>query len=170
MEYTVIRSNRRTVALEITRDLKIVVRAPKQMPKKEIERFVAGHAEWISVHYARQAARVQAHPEPTAQETALLKQKAKDILPQKVAYYAERMGVQPTGVRITSAKRRFGSCSAKNALCFSWRLMQYPEAAVDYVVVHELAHITQHNHSAAFYRVVQSVMPDYKEREKLLRE
>lgn len=170
MEYRVIRSKRRTVALEITRELEIVVRAPQKMPNKDIEKFVAEHAEWIRVHYARQAARVAAHLEPTEAEIALLKQTAKEILPQKVAYYAKLMGVSPTGVRVTSAKRRFGSCSAKNALCFSWRLMQYPQAAIDYVVVHELAHIKQHNHSAAFYREIQKVMPDYKDREKLLRE
>lgn len=170
MEYRVIRSKRRTVALEITRELEIVVRAPHRMPQWEIEKFVTSHAEWIRVHYARQAAKVAAHPEPTEQEIAVLRQKAKEILPQKVAYYAALMGVTPTGVRITSAKGRFGSCNAKNALCFSWRLMQYPEAAVDYVVVHELAHIKQHNHSAAFYREVQKVLPDYKMREKLLRE
>lgn len=170
MEYRVIRSNRRTVALEITRELEIVVRAPQRMPKKDIERFVDAHADWIRIHYARQAARSAAHPTPTEAEIAALKQKAKDILPQKVAHYAKILGVTPTGVRITSAAKRFGSCSAKNALCFSWRLMQYPEAAIDYVVVHELAHIKQHNHSAAFYRVVQSVMPDYRERERLLRQ
>ncbi len=169
MEYTVIRSSRRSVALEITKKLEIVVRAPQRMPQKDIEKFVADHAAWISVHYARQAARVAAHPEPSDAEIAVLKQKAKQELPQKVAHYAAIMGVTPTSVRITSAAHRFGSCSAKNGLCFSWRLMQYPQAAIDYVVVHELAHIKQHNHSAAFYRVVQSVMPDYKEREKLLR-
>jgi len=170
MEYTVIRSNRRTVALEITRELKIVVRAPKRMPQKDIEAFVKDHAEWIRVHYARQAARAAVHSEPSEAEIKALKQKAKDILPHKVAYYAKIMGVTPTGVRITSAKERFGSCSGKNALCFSYRLMQYPEAAIDYVVVHELAHIRHHNHSAAFYRFVESVMPDYKQREKLLKQ
>jgi predicted metal-dependent hydrolase len=169
MEYTVIRSARRSVALEITKKLEIVVRAPQRMPQKDIEKFVADHAEWIRVHYARQAARVAAHPEPSDAEIAVLKQKAKQELPERVAHYAAVMGVTPTSVRITSAAHRFGSCSAKNGLCFSWRLMQYPQAAIDYVVVHELAHIKQHNHSAAFYRVVQGVMPDYKEREKLLR-
>lgn len=170
MEYILIRSSRRTLALEITRDLEIVVRAPQRASKREIEKFVTDHMEWIRVHYARQAARVAAHPEPTAEEIAVLKQRAREILPQKVAFFAQQMGVTPTGVRITSAQHRFGSCSAKNSLCFSWRLMRYPEAAIDYVVVHELAHIKQHNHSAAFYRVVQSVLPDYREREKLLRQ
>lgn len=79
------------------------------------------------------------------------------------------MGVSPTGIKITSAKKRFGSCSGKNSLCFSFMLMQYPEEAVDYVVVHELAHIRHHNHSRDFYRFIEKYMPDYKEREKLLK-
>ena len=126
--------------------------------------------EFVRQLEAQQQKAASAPPPPTEAEIAALKEKARAILPQKVAYYAAVMGVTPTGVRITSAKGRFGSCNAKNALCFSWRLMQYPEAAVDYVVVHELAHIKQHNHSAAFYREVQKVLPDYKAREQLLRE
>ena len=91
------------------------------------------------------------------------------MLPGKVAAYARRMGVAPASVRITSARTRFGSCSAKNGLCFSWRLMQYPEAAVDYVVVHELAHIRHHDHSPAFYAFVAQFLPDYRQRAALLR-
>ena len=79
------------------------------------------------------------------------------------------MGVQPTGVRITSARTRFGSCSGKDSLCFSWRLMQYPEDAVDYVVVHELAHIVHKNHGPYFWALVGQYMPDYKRRRALLR-
>ena len=86
-----------------------------------------------------------------------------------MAHYAEWMGVTPTGVKITGAKTRFGSCSAKNSLCFSLYLMAYPDAAVDYVVVHELAHIRHKNHSPAFYAEVARVMPDYRERRKLLK-
>lgn len=67
-------------------------------------------------------------------------------------------------------EKRFGSCSASNRLCFAWRLMRYPEAAVDYVVVHELAHIRYKNHGPAFYRLIASVLPDYKERIKLLKQ
>ena len=79
------------------------------------------------------------------------------------------LGVTPTGIKITSAKKRFGSCNGKNSICFSLYLMQYPQAAIDYVVVHELCHIRHHDHSPAFYRLVESVLPDYKERERLLR-
>ena len=79
------------------------------------------------------------------------------------------MGVQPTGVKITAARTRFGSCSTKNSLCFSLRLMRYPDECVDYVVVHELAHIRHKNHSRAFYQEVARYLPDYAAREAKLR-
>ena len=100
---------------------------------------------------------------------AELKARAKAELPPKIAAYAAILGVRPTGFKVTSAKKRFGSCSGKNSLCFSWRLMQYPEEAIDYVVVHELCHILHHDHSRAFYAAVSSVMPDYKARQKRLK-
>ena len=87
-----------------------------------------------------------------------------------MAHFAAILGVQPAGIRITSAKKRFGSCSGTDHLCFSWRLMLYPNEAVDYVVVHELAHIREKNHSPAFYNVVAAVLPDYKRRAALLRD
>ena len=79
------------------------------------------------------------------------------------------MGVCPTGITVTGAQKRFGSCSAKDRLCFSYHLMRYPEPAIDYVVVHELAHIFHKNHSKSFYAYVEKYMPDYKECEKLLK-
>ena len=80
------------------------------------------------------------------------------------------MGLTPAAVTITGARKRFGSCSASNRICYSWRLMQYPEEAVDYVVVHELAHILHKNHGKAFYACVEEVLPDWRERRRLLRE
>ena len=169
MDYTLIRSSRRTMALEVTRDGRLLVRAPQRAPQAVIDRFVASHADWIAAHLEKQRQRAQAHPPLTEDEIAALRQKARDILPGRVAHYAERMGVTPTGVKITGAKTRFGSCSAKNSLCFSLYLMAYPDAAIDYVVVHELAHIRHKNHSPAFYAEVARVMPDYRERRKLLK-
>lgn len=90
-------------------------------------------------------------------------------IPPKVRHYSTIMGLRPTGIRITSARTRFGSCSGKNSLCFSWRLMGYPEEAVDYVVVHELAHIVHKNHGPDFWALVGQYMPDYKRRRALLR-
>ena len=171
MEYTyrVIRSDRRTVALEVTRDGEVLVRAPRRMSRRDIDAFAASHADWIEKALARVKARAEAHPEPTPEERAALIARAKAELPARVAYYSAIMGLESTGVRITDARTRFGSCSAKNRLCFSWRLMQYPAQAVDYVVVHELAHIAEKNHGPAFYARIAEVLPDYRAREKLLR-
>ena len=80
------------------------------------------------------------------------------------------MGLVPAGIKITSARTRFGSCSGKNSICFSWRLMLYPPEAIDYVIVHELAHIRHHDHSPAFYALIEQHLPDWKVRMKLLKE
>ena len=80
------------------------------------------------------------------------------------------MGLEPAGITISSAQKRFGSCTAKNRLCFSYRLMRYPEEAIEYVVVHELAHLVHRNHGKDFYALVASVMPDYKKRDALLKQ
>jgi len=95
---------------------------------------------------------------------------ANDYLPKRVEFYSDIMNVKPTGLKITSAKKRFGSCNGKNSICFSYYLMLYPKEAIDYVVVHELAHIKHHNHSKEFYNFISIFMPDYKQREKLLRD
>ena len=170
MEYTLIRSRRKTLAIEITREAKLVVRAPLRCSKAQIERFLTEKQGWIESHLAKMEARNRAHPEPTAEEEAALRQQAKRVLPQLVEKWAAVMAVEPAGITSTGARTRFGSCSPKNRLCFSWRLMQYPEEAVDYVVVHELAHIRHHNHSPAFYGLVEQYMPDYRRRRALLRD
>ena len=95
---------------------------------------------------------------------------ARDILPEKIERFAARMGVKPTGLGITSAQTRWGSCSGKGRLNFSWRLMMAPEEAVDYVVVHELAHLREMNHSPRFWAVVAAVLPDYSERRRVLKD
>jgi len=169
MDYTVIRSSRRTMALEITREARVVVRAPRRVSAAEIERFVAAHQDWIETHLSKRQAYLESHPPLTDGEIEALRATAKAYLPGKVAYWAERMGVKPTGLRITSARTRFGSCSGKNSLSFSLYLMQHPAEAVDYVVVHELAHILHKNHSPAFYAEVAKYMPDYRQRQALLR-
>lgn len=169
MPYRIVRSRRRTMALELSRDGELIVRLPLGVSDREAERFVREHADWIARAAARQEQRRRAHPEPSPEEAEALRKRAREILPGKVANYAAVMGVEPTGIRITSARTRFGSCSAKNSLSFSWRLMDYPEEAIDYVVVHELAHIRHHNHSKAFYAFIERFLPDYRQRAALLR-
>ena len=95
---------------------------------------------------------------------------AKDYLPGRVDLYAMRMGISPEIIRINSAKKRWGSCSSKGSINFSWRLIIASDDVIDYVVVHELAHLTQMNHSLRFWSSVEKILPDYRERRQLLRE
>ena len=168
--YELIRSSRRTLALEITRDGRVLVRAPMRASQARIETFVTGHEDWIRRHLEQQKQRAAAAPSPpTPEEIAMLKARAQEILPHKVSYWSNIMGLSPTGVKITTAQKRYGSCSGKDSLCFSCFLMRKPEAAIDLVVVHELCHIRVKNHSAAFYALLAQYLPDYKERKKLLK-
>ena len=173
MNYRLIRSDRRTLGLESDRNCELVVRAPRHLPQREIDRFLAEKEDWITSHMERQRQRIaahqQAHPEPDAAEWEQLKRKALAYVPPRVEYYARKMGVQPTAIRFSTARTRWGSCSPKNSITFSLRLMDYPDEAIDAVIVHELAHIRHKNHSKAFYAFVLSVLPDYWERDKLLK-
>lgn len=169
IEYQLIRSDRRTLSVEVDSSGSVLVRAPRFMPKWRIEAFVRERQGWIEGARARQAKRQTRLPVIREEDKPLYVQRAKAILPPKIEQYARRMGVQPTGLTVTSARTRFGSCSGKNRLSFSWRLMAYPEAAIDYVVVHELAHIRYKDHSRAFYGFIESVLPDYRDRIKLLK-
>ena len=168
--YKLVRSARRTLAIQITPDGRVVVRAPFHMPQTAIDRFVASRKDWICTHVQRQAERLAAHPPHTEEEIAALRRRAKEMLPPLVDHWARQMGVSPTAVRITSARTRFGSCSGKDALSFSLYLMDYPPDAIEAVVVHELAHIRHKNHSPAFYAEVERYLPDYRRRAALLKE
>ena len=167
-DYELIRSDRKTLGLQV-KDGRVIVRAPRRVTLQQIERFVREHEDWIENALSQQAAKQAAHPEPTAAERAEYIRLAKELLPQRTAYWAERMGLHPTQIRITSARRRFGSCSSEGHICYSWRLMQYPSEAIDYVVVHELAHLKHMNHSPAFHALVARYLPDHKARRALLK-
>ena len=169
MDYTLVRSRRKTLAIEVTREGNLVVRAPLRCPQKAIDSFVAGRRDWIEAALQRQSRRLAAHPPLTEAEIESLRQQAKAYLPGRVALWSQRMGLAPAAVKITSARTRFGSCSSKNSLCFSLYLMQYPPEAIDAVVVHELCHMRHRDHSPAFYAEVERWLPDYRQREKLLK-
>lgn len=167
-DYQVVRSRRRTVALQVDQTGSVVVRAPMTLPAEETA------PSWKSTRHGSIASSsvrpgigrsTRSHP----QEQEALRRQAKAHLPQRVAYWAGVMGVRPTGIRITSARTRFGSCSGKNSLCFSLYLMAYPPEAIEYVVVHELAHIRHKNHSPAFYAEVERCLPDWRQRQTLLK-
>lgn len=168
--YELIRSRRKTLALEITKDCRILVRAPMRLSRTHIDAFVENHAAWIAKHLEQQRQRAaSAPPPPSPDEIEALKAKARAVLPEKVLYWSRKMRVTPTGLKITTARKRHGSCSSKNSLCFSCFLMQYPDAAIDLVVVHELCHIREKNHGPKFYALLEQYLPDYKERKKLLK-
>ncbi len=170
-DYTLIRSDRRTLGLEITPTLEVVVRAPRRCRQKEIDRFVQSHARWLDKHLAIQKQRQEtaAAWQVSPAEEQQLRERAAAELPRRAAHYAAMMGLSPTDIKITGAKKRFGSCNSKGGLCFSFRLMQYPSSAIDYVVVHELAHLRHMNHGKEFYALIAQYMPDYKERQALLK-
>lgn len=166
-EYEIIRSSRKTLSIQVDGDCKITVRAPHRVSEKEIERFVYDKKEWLEKAVLKQIQRSKGKKEYTDEDIKLLRSKAKSILPEKVKYYSEIMGVAPKSIKINSAKKRYGSCSGENNLNFSLYLMDKDERFIDYVVVHELAHIRHHNHSKAFYSFIEEFMPNYKERKKL---
>ena len=168
MEYKIIYSGRRTVSLSI-KDEKLIVRAPYGASEDQIAKIVNSHSQWIEKHINNQKEINERHGPLTEEKIKLLRKMAKKVLPAKAAYYAEIMGLKYGRITITGAKTRFGSCSAKGNISFSYLLMQYPEEAIDYVVVHELAHLKEMNHSTRFYKIIEGVLPDYKERKKLLK-
>lgn len=167
--FELIRSRRKTLALEITREGRLLVRAPLRCSRARIDAFVKSHAAWIEKHLETQRQRAALRPPPpTEAEIQALKERARAELPGKVAYWSEKMGVSPTGFKVTAARRRYGSCSGKNSLCFSCFLMNCPEEAVELVVVHELCHIREKNHGPGFYALLETYLPDWRERKKLL--
>ncbi len=168
MDYKIIYSGRKTISLCI-KDGGLVVRAPHGTKKDRIERLIASHTDWINKHTKKQIEKNKKYESLTDEKISELKRQAKKVLPAKAQYYANIMGLKYGRITITSAKTRFGSCSSKGNLSFSYRLMLYPDEAIDYVVVHELAHLVELNHSPEFYKIVEGVLPDYKESIKLLK-
>jgi len=164
-----IRTKRKTLAIYIRPDGAVQVRAPLRCSLREIERFMQQKQAWIAekqqLMQQRQANCVELTP---ALEKQCRKQ-AKAMLPGRVAHFAAVMGVRPTAMRITSAQTRWGSCSSRGSVNFSWRLMLCDDDVIDYVVVHELAHLREMNHSPCFWAIVAQVLPDYKRRKEKLR-
>jgi len=154
--------------MKIENDCVPVVRAPFLMPESKINEFVEKNSVWIKIQLEKKTLHNQDENYFCENETPL-RTKAVEVLPVKVDNFSHIMNLFPAAVKITSAKTRFGSCNGKNIICFSWRLMAYPEAAIDYVVVHELAHIKYKDHSKRFYALIEKYIPDYKTRKAMLK-
>lgn len=201
-----IRSKRKTVAIIVQRDGKVIVRAPLKASERQIRQLVESKIGWILEKKAQAAAQEQPPalkkkfaagerflylgqeyalsvvPGPgaglrfaagfflnqTSQAGAALlfekwyKAAARRVLTERARLYAQKFGLKYQTIRISSARTRWGSCSSRGTLSFTWRLVMAPLEVVDYVVIHELAHLRHPNHSAAFWAEVARMMPDYQ--------
>ena len=157
------------MALEITAEGRLLVRAPLRCSQARIDAFVSAHAAWIEKHLTVQRERAARRPPPpTEAEVEALKARAREELPPLIACWSGRMGVRPAGFKVTTARKRYGSCSGKDSLCFSCFLMNSPPEAIELVVVHELCHIREKNHGPRFYALLERYLPDWRERKKRL--
>ena len=168
-EYEVIRSSRKTLALQMDQNGRLVVRAPKRVSSQKIREFVESHWDWVEKKQ-RDLQQKTALPECTPEEEEFYRKQAARVLAKRTAYFAERMGISYGKITIRGQKTRWGSCSAKGNLNFNWRIVLAPEPVTDYVVIHELAHRIHMNHSAAFYQTIEAIMPDYRRQEQWLKE
>lgn len=210
---TLIRSKRKTLALEINKHAELIVRAPARMPQQTIIRFIKEKQNWIQTKQTKQKQKLIEVPKKNFQNgesfyflgeyyelmvqenfsekfsfrkgfilcdsvahksdeilTEWFKKKAKKILPERVAYFAQLHQFSYNEVKISSAQKRWGSCNKKKNLNFSWRLIMAPLKVIDYVVVHELAHTKEMNHSKDFWNIVERLYPSFRIHKKWLKE
>lgn len=176
LPYEVIYSDRKTCAISISPEGEITLRLPLHTSGKQIRHLLLEKQHWIITHYleAKEHAAHRPVSDLTDNQRAALEkryiQAAKDYFPKRAAYYLPFTGGSFQRITIRDQKTRWGSCSARGTLSFNWRLMLAPPAVLDYVVVHELCHLTHMNHSPAFWALVESVCPDYRIHRQWLKE
>lgn len=167
--YQILRSSRKTISLQINPNGTVQVRCPRRMGAEAVRAFVESKSDWIEKHLAKQAAMPKS-PVLTRRELQALAAQATERLPQRVSFFAPLVGVGYGRITIRAQRSRWGSCSAQGNLNFNCLLMLVPPDVADYVVVHELCHRKEMNHSAAFWAEVERVLPDYRERRHWLKE
>lgn len=169
----IVKSKRKTFSLEIKPDLEIICRAPLGASEKEINTFIDNHKQWLekNIKKAEQRAAQAAHTLILSDaEINLLKAQAKAYIPKRVEFFANQMGIEYGSVTVRMQKTRWGSCSSKGNLSFNCLLMLTSDYITDYVIVHELCHIKEMNHSKKFWSQVENVLPDYRKRRDELKE
>ena len=166
------RSSRRSLSLEIMPDGSLLARAPYRMPERQIRAFIKEKEDWIRIHRKnRLEASRQGREDPIGmEEIQALADRALKVIPARCRHFAPLMGVTYGRITIRNQKTRWGSCSSKGNLNFNCLLMLTPPEIVDYVVVHELAHRIEMNHSARFWQEVERVLPDYRQRVSWLKQ
>lgn len=180
MNVKIIRSNRKTLAIQINPDLSVTVRAPMYAPQSDIERILREKEGWIQKHIEKIREQEEKKKETqgesmereylTNEEIKKLADKALQHIPKRVSYFAKQIDVTYGKITIRNQKTRWGSCSSKGNLNFNCLLMLTPPEVIDYVVVHELCHRKEMNHSEAFWAEVEKILPYYKEQVKWLKE
>ncbi len=160
MEYQLIRSRRKTLEICVKPGGGLVVRAPMRLPKAKIEEFLLQKQQWI-LQKQQLMAEKPIEPDYSPEEILQKKSRTLERVTPRVAYFAAQIGVQPAGIRVTEARKRWGSCSAKNHLNFSFLLADKPPEFIDSVVIHELCHILHHDHSPAFWALVRQYDPHF---------
>lgn len=171
----IIRSSRRTISIQIDENLQLTVRAPLRMPDSAVRKFIGEKRPWIEKNMRRMKERqeaLKAEPEEvlTAEELRELAKEALRFIPERVSFYARIIGVNYGRITIRNQRTRWGSCSSRGNLNFNCLLMLTPPEIIDYVIVHELCHRREMNHSPLFWREVEKVLPDYKRRRKWLKD
>ncbi len=168
LPYTLIRSSRKSCSISIAADGQITVRVPLRTGDREILHLLTDRQHWIITKYLQQREKQESKPvsDLTELQRAELTKRyiaaAKDYFPKRAAYFRQFTGGIYHRITIRDQKTRWGSCSARGTLSFNWRLMLAPPSVLDYVVVHELCHLTHMDHSAAFWQAVEAAYPDYR--------
>ena len=173
-DYRIIKTSRKTIGLEISPDLQITVRAPYHISDVRIREFVESKQTWILKHLAIMQDRQAHDPIPAGvisdKELRHMTKEARIIIPERVKYFAKIIGVTYGQITIRHQKTRWGSCSSSGNLNFNCMLMATSPELIDYVVVHELCHRKQMNHSPLFWKEVEEILPDYRNLRSRLRE
>lgn len=170
IEIMIEKSKRKSLAITVTEEGKLSVKAPLRMSDREIEKFLNQKRFWIYKQVKRMQEEQKNRVIRSEQEVKQLKEQARKVLTEKTDYYKQFLKVEYKRIRIGDQKTRWGSCSSSGTISYNWRLILMPEAILDYVVVHELCHMIEMNHSARFWARVAEILPDYQMRRKWLKE
>jgi len=157
--YSIKKSNKaKRVSIRINQDREVIVTIPHRLPQYIARQFVESKENWIQEQLAKLPENIY-----TKDHYKEYKEQARKIIAARVEYWAEIMGLDYNRMSIRHTRTRWGSCSSKRNLNFSYRLMFLDLELMDYVVIHELAHLVEMNHSQRFWDIVSKYCPDYQE-------
>ena len=169
MEYTVIRTKRKTISITVNKDLEIMVKSPLKTSGKYLDTIVQDNMVWIENQRNKHVENKKNAISLSNDDIEKLIEEAKVVLTQKTEYFSKIMKLNYTNIRISKAKTLWGSCNYQNAISYSYRVMLLDEDCIDYIVVHELSHIKHKNHSKWFYNEIEKILPNYKITEKKIK-